>query len=344
MEITLLHTIWFVLWALIWAIYFMLDGFDLGVGILHPFVAKEETQRRISIHTIAPIWDGNEVWLVTAGGVTFAAFPSVYATLFSSLYIPFLFVLFALIIRAVAIEFRNKKGSVKWRNFWDWAFFVGSFLASFLFGLIFGNIFQGLPFDKSGYHGNLLNLFNPYAIVVALTFVILFAIHGALWLYIKTQDRLCAQAKTTASILWPIGFCILFGVIIISRFYTNFYVRFSAAPTGYVLLAVGIITFIMSFVLIGRHPVGAFYNSCIAIACIILTGFYGLYPALLPSSIASEYSLTVINASASDYTLKIMTVVIIIFVPIVIAYQVWVYKIFRGPVTSKDVAEEELVY
>lgn len=183
-----LQTLWFILWGLLWAVYFMLDGFDFGAGILYRFIARNEADKSAVRRSIAPVWDGNEVWLITAGGATFAAFPSAYASMFSYLYSALLIILFALIFRGVAIEFRAKAASSAWGRGWDLAFFLGSLVPALLFGVAFGNIFRGLPIDAEGYHGTLLSLLNPYGLWTGLLFVLLFLVHGALWLAFKTGE------------------------------------------------------------------------------------------------------------------------------------------------------------
>ncbi|MGD9224670.1 MAG: cytochrome d ubiquinol oxidase subunit II, partial [Desulfobacteraceae bacterium] len=200
-----LQLTWFILWGLLWAIYFMTDGFDLGIGTLYPFLGKSENDRRVMINSIGPLWDGNEVWLVTAGGVTFAAFPTVYAVMFSSLYSALMLLLFALIVRGVAFEFRGKVDSPGWRKIWDISIFTGSFLPALLFGVAFANIFRGLPIDANGlYHGNLLTLLNPYGLLGGALFVLLFMIHGAIWLAVKSQGELHDRALATANNFWPV--------------------------------------------------------------------------------------------------------------------------------------------
>lgn len=177
--------IWFILWGLLWAVYFALDGFDLGAGILYPFISKNEIDKKAVIHAIGPVWNGNEVWLITAGGATFAAFPTTYAYMFSYLYTPLLIILFALIIRGVAVEFRPKATSEGQRKLWDYGILIGSFIPALLFGVAFGNIFMGLKFDDSGYYGTLFSLLNPYGILVGLLFLFTFIVHGALWVSLK---------------------------------------------------------------------------------------------------------------------------------------------------------------
>src|SRR4030066_1804225 len=189
------QVIWFILWGLLWAVYFMLDGFDLGAGMLHRFLGRNEAEKSAIRRAIGPVWDGNEVWLLTAGGATFAAFPSAYASLFSSLYSALLIILFALILRGVALEFRAKGESAAWGRSWDIALFLGSLLPALLFGVAFGNIFRGLPIDSQGYQGTLLGLLNPYGLWTGVFFVALFVVHGSLWLALKTAGDLGGRAR-----------------------------------------------------------------------------------------------------------------------------------------------------
>jgi cytochrome d ubiquinol oxidase subunit II len=198
----ILQSIWFFLWGLLWAVFFMTDGFDLGVGTLLPFLGKSETDKRLMINSIGPLWDGNEVWLITAGGVTFAAFPAVYAFMFSSLYTPLLLILFALIIRGVSFEFRGKIESEKWKKVWDACIFISSAAPAVLFGVAFANIFQGLPFDQNGYHGDLIYLLNPYGLIGGILFLMLFLVHGALWLTMRMPGDLQQRADAAANKLW----------------------------------------------------------------------------------------------------------------------------------------------
>jgi len=196
------QVIWFVLWGLLWAVYFMTDGFDLGVGILLPVLGGDDTDRGVMLHTIGPVWDGNEVWLVTAGGATFAAFPGVYALLFSTLYTPLLLVLFALIVRGAGIEFRGKGTTESWKRRWDTAVSISSTLIAFLFGITFGNLFFGLPINADGYQGGVAGLLNLYGILTGLLFLLLFSVHGALWLAWKTEGALAARAADFAGKAW----------------------------------------------------------------------------------------------------------------------------------------------
>src|SRR4030043_1389410 len=210
--------IWFFLWGLLWAVFFMTDGFDLGIGTLYPFLGKTNDEKRMMINAIGPLWDGNEVWLITAGGVTFAAFPKVYAVMFSSLYSPFMFILFALILRGVSFEFRGKLNNPVWRRIWDGSIFVGSIVAALLFGVVFANIFRGLPINKDGiFLGSPVTLINPYALLGGFLFLSLFTLHGSLWLLIRTEGELQRRALKAAYLLWPLVVAMILGFLGASR-------------------------------------------------------------------------------------------------------------------------------
>jgi len=342
MEANIYQIIWFGLWGLLWAIYFMLDGFDFGAGILHTFIAKNDTERRIVINTLGPVWDGNEVWLVTAGGATFAAFPTTYAYMFSYLYTPLFIILLALIFRGVAFEFRSKKESEGWRKGWDFAIFIGSLVPALLFGVAFGNIFQGLPMDENGYHGNLFSLLNPYGLLTGILFVCLFIVHGALWVEIKTTGELSERAKKIAKKTWPILLVIAVLFLIYTWFATKLYDNFFTYPIAFIIPIIAVVSLLLIYIFMNSSAVKAFFASCITILMVVFTGVFGLFPNLIPSSINPQYSLTLMNSSSSPYTLKIMTIVVAIFVPIVIIYQIWAYVIFKSPVKEEDVTDKEV--
>ena len=339
------QVIWFILWGLLWAVYFMLDGFDFGAGMLQRFLSRSTMERRIIINTIGPVWDGNEVWLITAGGATFAAFPATYALMFSYLYSPLLIILFALILRGVAFEFRGKGGSQSWERAWDMSIFFGSFIPSLLFGVAFGNIFQGLPMDGSGYHGTLLSLLNPYGLHTGVLFVLLFLEHGALWLALKTDGELSLRANKFSRRVWIVLLIVAVLFLIHTAFATKLYTNFLDAPAWFVvpLSAVSSLIAVRLFSATGNYG-SAFVASCTTIVMVVFTGIIGLYPNLIPSSIDPDYSLTIFNSSSSIYTLKIMTVVALLFVPVVIAYQVWIYRIFRSKVTPQDIEGNREAY
>jgi cytochrome d ubiquinol oxidase subunit II len=323
----------------------MLDGFDLGVGILQPFLGRNDGERRVIVNTVGPVWDGNEVWLITAGGATFAAFPAVYATMFSYLYTPLLIILFALIIRGVAFEFRGKGEADSWRKLWDGAIFLGSFLPALLFGVAFGNIFQGLPMDAEGYHGSLFALLNPYGLLTGVFFMLLFLVHGSLWLSMRAASGIGERAASLAGKLWYLLLVVAVAFLAYTKFATDLYNNFVIAPFMFALPALAVLGLlgIKVFSAKGRQ-LAAFFSSCLTIVMVVATGLFGLFPRLLPSSMDSAYTLTAFNASSSEYTLKIMTVVALIFVPIVIAYQIWVYRVFSGKLTVEEVAGDTQAY
>lgn len=337
--------IWFVLWSVLWAVYFMLDGFVLGSGMLHFVLGKSEGEKRVLINAIGPVWDGNEVWLLTAGGATFAAFPTTYALMFSYLYTALLLLLFALIIRGVSYEFRSKGESDGWRRGWDRAIVVGNFLPALLFGVAFGNIFEGFPMDATGYHGSLLYLLNPYGLLTGALFVMLFAVHGALYMSVKTTGALRERAAGLAVRLWPVLLVVAVLFLGYTHFATKLYVNYRQSPGLLVapLLAVAALISIRVFAAVGRW-LTAFAASCLTILSVIATGVIGLYPNLIPSSLDTAYSLTIFNSSSSPYTLKIMTVVAFIFVPIVIGYKIWVYRVFRAPLSVEQVLADKGAY
>ncbi len=339
------QVIWFVLWGLLWAVYFMLDGFDFGVGILSNFIGKTDGERRQIINTIGPVWDGNEVWLITAGGATFAAFPTTYALMFSYLYTPLLLILFALIFRGVAFEFRGKVDSASWKKFWDAAILVGSFLPTLLFGVAFGNIFQGLPMDDKGYHGSLLTLLNPYGILTGLLFVLLFLTHGALWLAVKTQGNVEQRAISLIGKFWVALLITAVVFLIHTYFATRLYDNYFKVPILFIIPVTAVFALLLIRVLASKGKyLNSFYASGVLIFAVVFTGVSGLFPNLIPSSISPEHNLTIFNTSSSTYTLKIMTAVALIFVPIVIAYQSWIYRVFRGKLSVQEVVENKASY
>jgi cytochrome d ubiquinol oxidase subunit II len=337
--------IWFVLWGVLWAVYFMLDGFVLGAGALHYCLGKSEGDRRVLINIIGPVWDGNEVWLITAGGATFAAFPTTYALMFSYLYTALLLLLFALILRGVSYEFRGKGEGARWKAGWDLAVFLGNFLPALLFGVAFGNIFAGLPMDAAGYHGSLLSLLNPYGLLTGALFVLLFTVHGSLYTSVKTRGDLKERGVAMAKTLWPALLAVAVAFLAYTKFATRLYNNYMAHPVLLLvpLLAVAALLGIRLFIAKGKL-LAAFASSCLTILMVVGTGVTGLYPNLIPSSMDTAYSLTIFNSSSSPYTLKIMTVVAFIFVPIVILYKIWVYRVFRAAVTVDDVMENREAY
>ncbi|KHK01177.1 cytochrome d ubiquinol oxidase subunit II [Desulfovibrio sp. TomC] len=338
-----LGTIWFILWGVLWAVYFILDGFDLGIGSIMPFFAKTDEEKRIMYNAMGPFWDGNEVWLITAGGVTFAAFPKTYAVMFSSLYTPLMLLLFALILRGVSFEFRSKVDSPGWRKLWDTCNFLGSFLPALLLGVAFANIFKGIPIDQEGIlHGNLLTLLNPYGLAGGVLFVLLFAHHGALWLAYKSVGDVHARAVALAGKLWPIlaGVIVLF--LVMSFAMTKLFTNYLVNPILFVILLAAVAGLLLTchYRRAGRI-LASWGASALLIGTTALFGVVGIFPALLPSSLNPAFSLTIENSSSSPMTLAIMLGVALVFVPVVIAYQIWTLRTFRHPVTKEDLEYEE---
>ena len=342
MELDFMQSIWFFIWGLLWAVFFMTGGFDMGIGTLLPFLGKNDTDRRMMINSFGPLWDGNEVWLITAGGVTFAAFPRVYAVMFSSFYTPLLLILFALIIRGVSFEFRNKVESTGWRNFWDACIFIGSSAPGILFGVAFANIFQGLPMDQAGYHGNLIYLLNPYGILGGVLFLMLFLVHGALWLSIRVPGPLHERAMALGHKLWfgLLGVAVAF--LIATWFSTPLYKNYLSYPVLFAVPLACVISLVcVKFFLIKKNALNAWFASSLTIVSATFFCVIGLFPNMFPSSLDAAYSLTAHNASASQLTLTIMLVVVVIFIPMVIGYQLWAYRMFSDKLSTHDLAAEE---
>lgn len=338
----MLETIWFLLWGVLWAVYFALDGFDLGMGMLKPFLARDEYEKRVIYNAAGPFWDGNEVWLIAAGGVTFAAFPLAYAAMFSGLYTALMLLLFALIVRGVSFEFRSKVDSPGWKAIWDGCQVVGSFLPALLLGVAFANIFQGLPLDQNQVmHGGLLDLLNPYGLAGGVLFVLLFLSHGALWLSIKAEGDLRERAASTAAKLWPVLAAVIVVFLAYTWFATKLFTNYLTNPVLFLILLVPVGGLVMIRVwLAARRFWAAWGASAVMIIGVTLFAVVGLFPAILPSSLNPAWSLTAtdagIKASSSPLTLAIMLGVALVFVPIVIGYQFWVYKTFSSPVTRED--------
>jgi cytochrome d ubiquinol oxidase subunit II len=338
-----LQAIWYFLWVLLWAVYFATDGFDLGIGAFLPFLGKNDEEKRVMYNAIGPLWDGNEVWLITAGGVTFAAFPLMYAVMFSSLYSALMLILFALIIRGVSFEFRGKIDSPGWKKLWDFCLFIGSIVPSFLFGVAFANIFQGIPIDDKGvYHGTLFTLLNPYGILGGALFFLLFLVHGAVWLSIKSDGDLHDRAARTASGLWPVLLVVAVVFLIASKFTTPIYDNYTAHPPLFLLILITVLALLgVKLFLSRKNYWTAWFSSAITIIGATFFGFVGLFPNMLPSSLNPAFSLTAYNASSSHLTLQIMFTLAVIFVPVVLAYQIWVYSLFRHKVSKEELEYDE---
>ncbi|MDM4719158.1 cytochrome d ubiquinol oxidase subunit II [Micromonospora sp. WMMA1363] len=321
MELT---TVWFLLVAVLFTGYFILEGFDFGVGMLLPVLGRDDRERRVLINTIGPVWDGNEVWLLTAGGAMFAAFPEWYATLFSGFYLPLLLILLALIARGVAFEYRHKRPEASWKRRWDRAIFFGSLIPAVLWGVAFANIFRGVPLSGDHeYVGGFFNLLNPYALLGGLTTLGLFLTHGAVFLALKTTGDIRDRAGALAVKL-GVGTAVV-AVAFLSWTLT---IRSSAAA---VVLAVGAALALLGGLAAARarREGWAFTGTAVAIGLAVATLFSALFPNVLPSTLDAAGTLTATNAASTPYTLKIMTWVAVVFTPIVLAYQGWTYWVFR---------------
>jgi len=338
-----LPTIWFILWGVLWAVYFLLDGFDLGAGTLLPVLGKSDADRRLIFHTMEPVWDGNEVWLITAGGVTFAAFPTTYAVMFSGLYSALMLILFALILRGVSFVFRGAFNDPRWRSLWDTCMTLGSFLPALLFGVAFANIFRGLPLDEQGiYQGTLLTLLNPYGLSGGLLFLLLFTVHGALWLTVKTGGNLHQRAADLAKKLWAALLVMAVIFLLATRRATHLYDNYLQYPILFVIPLITVAALIAIRIFMAKEAWwSAWFASAATIAGATLFGVVGLYPNLLPSSLNPQWSLTIYNSASSPLTLKIMLGVALTFVPLVIAYQIWVHFLFKEKVSEEQLGYEE---
>ncbi len=331
-----LNTLWFILIGVLFTGFFILEGFDYGVGILLRVLGKNDEERRAIINTIGPVWDANEVWLLTAGGAMFAAFPNWYATLFSGFYLALFLMLAALIVRGVAFEFRSKDQHPRWRDLWDWAIAVGSFVPALLWGVAMSNIVRGVPIDaKMQYVGGFFNLLNPYALLGGVAGLGVFTLHGALFLALRTDGEVRRRAEALANRLWPIVLIVGAATVVASYFATDIFQRLGVNP-GISALGAGA-AFLIGGWLIRQGRFGwAFAMTALTIALTVVTTFRGLYPRVMVSSLNPDWSLTITNASSSPYTLQVMTIVALIFVPIVLAYQAWNYWVFRARITGKS--------
>lgn len=329
-----LNILWFILITVLFAGFFFFEGFDYGVGILLPFLGKNDTERRMIINTIGPVWDGNEVWLITAGGAMFAAFPHWYATLFSGFYLALFLILVALIVRGVAFEFRSSDRSPRWRALWDRMIFLGSTFSALLWGVAVMNLLRGVPIDsKMQFVGSFFDLLSPYAILGGVTTLLLFALHGALYITLKTEGELAQRARRVAQ---RVGFLTILVVLILAGMTYAQTDLFASTGAGITLL-LSALALLSTLLFIPKGKGGrAFIASSLTILLMTVSIFWGLFPHVMVSSLNPEWSLTIYNASSSPYTLKIMTIIALTMVPIVLAYQGWTYWVFRKRVTQKD--------
>lgn len=335
-----LNTLWFILIAVLYMGYFVLEGFDFGVGILLPFLARDDTRRRVVINTIGPHWDGNEVWLITAGGATFAAFPHWYATLFSGFYFPLFLILLALIFRGVGFEFRSKDNHPLWRSFWDWTICIGSLLPAFLWGVAFANFMRGVPIDANmNYVGGFWNLLNPYALAGGLVALLGFTLHGAVFLSLKTEGELMEKARLFAVRLWLPTLVVVAVFTFATYFETDILSKLGINP-GVVPIGTFLALLASGWFIRQKKEGWAFFFTSLTIVFSSATIFLHLYPRLLISSLDPAFSLTIFNSASSEYTLRVMTIVALVFLPFVLAYQGWSYWIFRKRISEKSTALE----
>ena len=328
-----LNAIWFILLTVLFIGFFFLEGFDYGVGALLPFLGRNDLERRIVINTIGPVWDGNEVWMVTAGGAMFAAFPHVYATLFSGFYLALFLMLVALIGRGVAFEFRSKEEYPQWRATWDWLIFFGSVIPAILWGVTVTNLIQGVPIDANKHYvGTFFDLLSPYSLVGGVAFLCVFIFHGAVYLSLKTEDELLARSHRAARVAGIFAAVACLSLVGLTYVKTDL---FKSAAAGVTLWS-AIATFLLAYGLVFLNRLGwAFLFSGITILLTTAAFFLGLFPRLIVSTLNPTWSLTIYNSSSSPYTLKLMTVAAFILVPVVLAYQAWSYWVFRHRISGK---------
>lgn len=338
-----LATIWFLLWGLLWAVYFITDGSDLGIGVLLPFLGRDETRRRIMHRVVGPLWDGNEVWLLTAGGVTFAAFPKMYAVMFSTFYTPLMLLLFALIFRGVSFEFRTQVASNRWRRLWDASIFLGSLLPAILLGAAFGNLFRGLPIDGQGVlHGSLLTFLNPYGLLVGVLFLLFFLVHGATMLAAKSEGDLRRDAAAAAGRLWYGLLVAAVVTLAASAWSTGLYANYLAQPVLFAIVGLAVAALVLVKVFLASEKYWrAWFASAVFMLGVTYFGIVGLYPIMLPSTLDPAFSIDLQGAASSPLTLKIMLGLALVFVPVVLAYQIKVNLLFKGQVTETDLEAEE---
>ncbi|MFG3152567.1 cytochrome d ubiquinol oxidase subunit II [Streptomyces sp. NPDC048219] len=329
-----LHDVWFVLIAVLWTGYFFLEGFDFGVGVLTRLLARDRAEKRVLINTIGPVWDGNEVWLLTAGGATFAAFPEWYATLFSGFYLPLLVILLCLIVRGVAFEYRVKRPEERWQRNWETAIFWTSLIPAFLWGVAFGNIVHGVKIDRDlEYVGTVWDLLNPYALLGGLVTLTLFTFHGTVFTALKTVGEIRERARTLA-----------LRVGLVAAVLALAFLLWTQADNGDGKSLVALVVAVAALVVaLAANQAGregwAFALSGVTIVAAVAMLFLTLFPNVMPSTLDADWSLTVTNASSSPYTLKIMTWLAVIATPVVLAYQGWTYWVFRKRIGTQHIAE-----
>jgi len=324
-----LQTVWFILVTVLFIGFFFLEGFDYGVGMWLPFLGKKDEERRVILNTFGPVWNSNEVWMLTAGGAMFASFPHVYATLFSGFYLALVLMLVALILRGVAIEYRSKRESAKWRATWDWMVFIGSALPALLWGVAVANLMRGFAIDENmNYWDGLLPLLNPYGLLGGLVFVALFLMHGANFLSVRMEGELAERARKAAFQSWIAATVLTVLFVVWTFFATDILTKPGVNGLIPAVLAAVALLLVGYFRRAGKDGL-AFVMGALTVVFATIMVFAGLYPRILISTLNPDYSLTISNASSTPYTLTVMTIVAVVFVPIVLAYVGWTYHVFR---------------
>jgi cytochrome d ubiquinol oxidase subunit II len=340
MHTTGLQLFWYVLIGVLWAGYFFLEGFDFGVGILLPLVGRSDVERRALINAIGPTWDGNEVWLLVAGGATFAAFPIWYADMFSAFYLALFVILVALIVRGVSFEFRGKRDSTTWRRTWDWIIFVGSLVPALLWGVAFGDLIRGIPLNAHGqFTGSFFSLLQPYALVAGLAMLGLFLLHGVLFLSLKTVGALRERVERLATRLAPVATLVLFAFLAWTYIVARNEHHTGDVP-GFIPVTALLLVAATGWLSRERLHGWAFLLTGVAIVSITAVIFMTMYPDVIMSSTSAAYSLTVARAASQPYTLRVMTIVALVFTPFVLAYQGWTYWIFRKRIAMPNSGAE----
>jgi len=340
MSYEFLQTLWFILIAVLWIGFFFLEGFDFGVGMLLPFLGKKDEERRAIINTIGSVWDGNEVWLLTAGGATFAAFPEWYATMFSGFYLALFLLLVGLIIRGVAFEYRSKDANPAWRNRFDWMIAIGSFLAALLLGAAFANLARGVPINADKmFTGNLFTLLNPYGLLGGVTTVAIFLLHGANFLGLKLEGEMRNRVNAAAKKIWAVT-SVLYILLGVFTYAAGFWARGVVNP-GIVPIAAVAVLLLAGYFLNRKMEGWSFIMVALNIVLTQVTFFSMTFPNVMLSTTNPDWSLTIYNASSSQYTLTVMSIVALIFVPIVLTYQGWTYYMFRKRISTD---KKTLVY
>jgi cytochrome bd ubiquinol oxidase subunit II len=333
MSYEFLQILWFILIAVLWIGFFFLEGFDFGVGMLLPFLGKKDVERRAIINAIGPTWDGNEVWLLTAGGAMFAAFPHWYATMFSGFYLALFLLLVGLIIRGISFEYRSKDAAPAWRSRFDWMIAIGSFLAALLLGAAFANLARGVPIDENMmFTGNLFTLLNPYGLLGGVTTVAIFLLHGANFLGLKLEGELRERVNGFAKKLW-IAASVLYIVLGVFTYIAGFWNRGYVNP-GIIPIAALATLLVAGYFINQKREGWAFIMVALNIVLTQVTFFSMTFPNVMLSTLNPAWSLTIYNASSSQYTLTVMSIVALIFVPIVLVYQGWTYYMFRKRVST----------